>query len=474
MAFALVTAVSLVVVPASAEPPTSPDTGVEVEAAREAERLAEASVAELEEMLDDLRAASEAAAAAAGLAAETYNQAAVNLAEAESTADQAVEQAAVAGQELESARGMLARVAMSTNEAGSELAVFEPFWRADALAEALAQAELIQMAGTASGRAADGFAVAEQAAQAASARADEAVAIREDIAQSAERAATKAQRAADAAIRAQEEAETEHTILLGVLATRRGTTAQLEAQAELARIEAENARAAEAARAAQPQASPTAQAEQAEAPEAPASSVPTTPSEPESTATPPADDTQPPPTSPPPGEDPAREPDPAPSPSSPGPGTEVGAPSQPTSEPASPETPPTDQTGGATSGVGSPPASGEGAVAWARSQLGKPYHWGAAGPDGFDCSGLTSMAWRNGGGLAIPRVAASQYTAAAKVGFDQMRPGDLIFWGSSAAAIHHVAIYSGSGMMIEAPRAGGVVQEIPVRWVGVFGYAGRF
>jgi cell wall-associated NlpC family hydrolase len=438
----------LAVLPAGAEPTAPSDA--EIAAAREAERLAEASVAEVEAMLDDLRAASEAAAAQAGLAAETYNQAIVDLQGAETEADAFVTEAELAQVSLDQARGVLARVAMVADDAGSTLAVFEPFLRADGLDEALARAELIHMAGTASGRAADAFAVAEQAARAASVRADQAVALREERAADAERAAVKAERAANSATQSELQAKEQHEILLATLAQKRGTTADLEGQAEQARIAAENERAraeAEAQQAAPAEETPQAEpAEEASVPpSAPAEATPSpepTPDEEQATTTPdPSNE-------PTPTETPATDPEPEPGP--------AVTPEPPAAAPISEA------------------SAGEGAVAWARGQIGKPYQWGASGPDGFDCSGLTSQAWLNGGGKAIPRTAGGQYAAATKVPFDAMRPGDLIFWGSSATSIYHVAIYSGGGMMIEAPRAGETVTEIPIRWSGVFGYAGRF
>ncbi|MFC8013288.1 C40 family peptidase [Streptomyces cinereoruber] len=105
------------------------------------------------------------------------------------------------------------------------------------------------------------------------------------------------------------------------------------------------------------------------------------------------------------------------------------------------------------------------------SMLGKPYSWGggnASGPStgiccsprgssgqstvGFDCSGLTLYAYAQAG-ISLPRTAAQQYVASEPV-TGQFRPGDLIFYGSDASTIHHVAIYVGNGWVIEAPRPG--------------------
>ena len=94
------------------------------------------------------------------------------------------------------------------------------------------------------------------------------------------------------------------------------------------------------------------------------------------------------------------------------------------------------------------------AVAEARRQVGKPYVWGATGPGSFDCSGLTSWAWR-AAGVSIPRTSRQQYAAGVKVSRSALRPGDLVYFGSP---IYHVAIYVGGNMMISAPQPGDVVK----------------
>jgi hypothetical protein len=95
------------------------------------------------------------------------------------------------------------------------------------------------------------------------------------------------------------------------------------------------------------------------------------------------------------------------------------------------------------------------AVATAAEQIGKPYEWAGSGPDSFDCSGLTSYAWR-AAGVNIPRSSGAQYEALPKVSKDQLRPGDLIFFGTP---IHHVGLYEGNGVMINAPQTGETVRR---------------
>jgi peptidoglycan DL-endopeptidase CwlO len=92
------------------------------------------------------------------------------------------------------------------------------------------------------------------------------------------------------------------------------------------------------------------------------------------------------------------------------------------------------------------------------AQLGKPYQWGATGPDTFDCSGLTLRAWQ-AAGVNLPRVSRAQYTVGVAVGrLADLRPGDLVFYGDSPATIHHVGLYVGDGRMVEAPYTGASVR----------------
>lgn len=94
------------------------------------------------------------------------------------------------------------------------------------------------------------------------------------------------------------------------------------------------------------------------------------------------------------------------------------------------------------------------AIAEAKRQLGKPYVWGAAGPDSFDCSGLTLWAWR-AGGVDLPHYSGSQYSSTTHIPMSSIQPGDLIFYQSPS---EHVALYVGGGTIIHAPHAGGVVE----------------
>ncbi|MEV7091430.1 C40 family peptidase [Amycolatopsis sp. NPDC051045] len=102
------------------------------------------------------------------------------------------------------------------------------------------------------------------------------------------------------------------------------------------------------------------------------------------------------------------------------------------------------------------------AARFALGQLGLPYVWGGNGPDagaaGFDCSGLTKASY-DSAGVALPRTADSQFRALPPVPPTQEpRLGDLVFYGSPATRIHHVGLYLGNGLMINAPTQGQAIQ----------------
>jgi cell wall-associated NlpC family hydrolase len=110
------------------------------------------------------------------------------------------------------------------------------------------------------------------------------------------------------------------------------------------------------------------------------------------------------------------------------------------------------------------PSSGKGqtAYAFARTQLGKPYRYGAAGPDAYDCSGLTLTSWRKAG-VTLPRTTARQFHVGKRIAKGNLRVGDLVFYYGPTPS--HVGIYAGGGTIIHAPRPGKVVQHVPVDYM---------
>jgi cell wall-associated NlpC family hydrolase len=100
----------------------------------------------------------------------------------------------------------------------------------------------------------------------------------------------------------------------------------------------------------------------------------------------------------------------------------------------------------------------------AASRVGKPYVWGATGPNAFDCSGLVQWSFARAG-IRMPRVSQQQWFAGPHVDYSNARPGDLLFWHNDPTDrgnIDHVAIYAGNGMMLAAPHTGAYVEYVPV------------
>jgi cell wall-associated NlpC family hydrolase len=96
----------------------------------------------------------------------------------------------------------------------------------------------------------------------------------------------------------------------------------------------------------------------------------------------------------------------------------------------------------------------------ALTQRGKPYVWGAAGPDSYDCSGLVMWAFAQEG-ISLPHYTGDQWNAGMHVSRADLEPGDLVFF---FADISHVGIYIGNGLMVDAPSTGQVVQVQAVFW----------
>lgn len=114
------------------------------------------------------------------------------------------------------------------------------------------------------------------------------------------------------------------------------------------------------------------------------------------------------------------------------------------------------------------PGKGKGveALRKALSQQGKPYVWGAAGPNSFDCSGLTMWAYKQVG-ISLPHYTVSQYHASHKV--THPRAGDLVFF--YPPSMHHMGMYIGNGLMVHAPQTGDVVRVAKIGNRPIAGYA---
>ena len=100
-------------------------------------------------------------------------------------------------------------------------------------------------------------------------------------------------------------------------------------------------------------------------------------------------------------------------------------------------------------------------VALAKEQVGKPYVWGATGPDKFDCSGLVQYVYQHAAGINLPRTTYDQVKVGQTVPLDKLQAGDLVFWGSETAP-YHVAIYIGNNQYVNSatPDQGTILQNM--------------
>jgi cell wall-associated NlpC family hydrolase len=96
----------------------------------------------------------------------------------------------------------------------------------------------------------------------------------------------------------------------------------------------------------------------------------------------------------------------------------------------------------------------------ALTQVGKPYLWGAAGPDAYDCSGLVVWSYAQEG-ISLPHYTGALWNDGEHISRSDLQPGDLVFFG---ATIDHVGIYLGKGLMVDAPHTGAFVRVEQVWW----------
>ncbi len=373
------------------------------------------------------------AAIEAAQAAEAFNGARYRAGLARREAREARLESRAAEREVARHRDSYRDVVVGTSPVPPELAVASSILESGDLEAMIERASTIEVVSAAMAGRRDGFLDAEERATRARERAETAEHTAEVAAQEARTARDTAQAAMESADAEARTLATQKTSLLAELARLQGVSVRLATrrQSALERAEAERLAAQNAAAAPQPTPEPAAPEPAAEEPagEEPAP------------ADPPADDPAP---------DPTPTPDPAPAP-------------DPEPEPVPAPVPAPAPSGGASAAIG-----------FARAQIGEPYRWGAAGPSSWDCSGLTMGAWQQGG-TALPHYSVAQYEQSTPLGgAGDLRPGDLVFWGSSGSpsSIYHVALYTGGGMMVHAPRTGRpVVEESLYYWIAPTFYA---
>ena len=432
----------------SAADPADP-SDQELQAARSAVLVGVSAVADIEVQLAQQSAARDAAEANAAIAGEDYVRAEQDRIDAASAATRAGVLLESANAQMETSRRTLVAIALAAARSSGAIDGVQAFLSADGFDEVVARSTALSRMGAKADRAVQEFRASTLVADTLAVRAEAAVtesAATATAAQDALATANQAQSDADAAVVA---AEVQRDALIVQLAAARSTTAEIE-RARQDQIDADRAArasaAAQAARTATPPPSgstrPT--ATPVAAPAAPGSSAPAPnapPTTPPVTATPTTPPVTAPPTAPP-----------------------VTAPPTPTPAPTTP-------AGSSRGSAG----QGAAAVAWATGKLGLEYIWGATGPNAYDCSGLTSQAW-SAAGVNITRTSRSQYDRVQKVSYNDLRPGDLIFWASDtsdASTIHHVALYAGGGQIIEASKPGVLSRQTAMRWASTMPYAGR-
>ncbi len=462
----------------------------EVQAAQERVVSVERSVYDIQA---DLAAASqrlEDLAVAAEQAAEAYNGALLRWEQAKTAVTAATERADRAADEAVKARDLLAGFLVSDSNSGSTLMSFSSALTAQGQHRLLSQLSQSDMSSRALDAHYQTWAAANELADVY--RADAQAAL--DDAKAAKSAATEARSAAESAVAAQQQAvssiDAQRSALLAelagvqdisiALATRRqvGLEQQqaalleaqrlleqqqllakdrreqrerrrLEALAEQQRLEQEHQNEQERREQEQKERADAEAMESAPWP-APAPETPPVPS-PEAPPGPAPEPSPAPAAAPEPSHAPVPPPVPVPKPSP----TPAAAPDPPPAPVPPPVPPPAPEPPPAPV----PPAPAEGAQAainFAYAQLGEPYVWAAAGPDAWDCSGLTMGAWAQGG-VSLPHYSVAQYDVTTPITVSQLRPGDLIFWASDPSdpgSIFHMGLYIGNDEMIHAPRTG--------------------
>ena len=369
-------------------------------------------------------------AVAAGQAAEAYNGARYHLRLARQQVALAERRATTAQAHLDRRRTAYAAVLTANYQLSPELSALSAIVESDGFSDMVDQTYTMQNAQDALRAQYDSFRAAATLADVATAQADQARTAAAEAKEAAGTARDEARAAQVAALVNADQVATRKTSLIAELALLQGVSVSLAEQRQEA---LEHAAAEAAASAAQQSTSQESQTGTSGSQPGPGNG-----------GTAPGDSTPNP--TPDPTPDPTPEPAPVPAPD-PTP--------DPAPEPAPAPTPPAPSSGASS------------AIAFARAQLGEPYRWGAAGPNSWDCSGLTMGAWR-AGGKSLPHYSVAQYQQSTPISASALRPGDLVFWGSSSrsSSIYHVALYVGDGQIIHAPRTGRPVsQESMYYWI---------
>ncbi|MEV6285252.1 C40 family peptidase [Kribbella sp. NPDC051770] len=416
LAICLTGSMALTIEPADAAPtpPVIPSQS-QVDAAKQAAAAKAAQVAAIEQQLAGANARLEQLGRETGIAAEKYNGAVYRLTKAKAEAAAAASRAAKAAQTLADQRRQIGRFAAASYQGGGDLAQLGPLLSADGPQQLLDSAGAARSVSQAMQGSYLRFTATQVVSNAFKVQADQAV----TKVQAATDEAAKAKKAAEAAEANQASAVAaigvQRTQQITQLAALRSTSYQVADQRQRGLEELARQRAAAlAAKKAEELRKRIAAKEAAERARAAAEQARKDREEREEAA------------------------------------------KHGTKPPKKKPKPKTDRPGG-DGGSSTPNRKGAAAaIAFALSQLGEPYVWAAAGPDSWDCSGLTMKAWKKAG-VSLPHYSVAQYEQVRHISEDELRPGDLIFWAENAndpGTIFHVAMYLGGGRMVHAPRTG--------------------
>ena len=385
--------------------PTVPTTQQLADARKDVAAKAQ-GVEELRQQLAAAQSQLAAAQTAASVASEEYNGAMWRLAESRKASKLAAAKVVRLKARLDAQCDAMKRLVVQSYQEGTQINSMTALLDAEGPESLMGRQAVVDMAGDALAHGLEKFAQLSADAAKAKKQADAAAKEQEELAKQAEAARAGAIGAVSAATALQSRIAGQRDQLVAELARSQNISVGLarqrqqglEAIAEQKAKAAENAKAKEAAEQAEKQ------AKNAQKDVRNAADVPSAPAQPQESTTPAAPITTPPPVS---------------------------------------SNPPTPTKGAAA------------AIAFAREQIGEPYVWGAAGPNSWDCSGLTSAAWARGG-KSLPHYSRAQFTMGTRIALSSVRPGDLYFWSNngSPSGIHHVAIAIGGGQFIEAPRTG--------------------
>ena len=415
-------ACDLLVLPQMAQAAPSED---EIAAAQAAEEAAKMSVTQIEVKLAEVNASAATAMQNAQIAGEDLNEANIALNEATATATQASADADAAEAAFQEGKQQIASVAQAAyRNGGGTLDAIAPYLDSDGLRSVETKQAGISSFSSSAEAKMQNVAALEQVAKVTRDAANTALANQKAATDEVRKRTDAANQAATAAQNEAARVAAQRGAYVQELAAKQNTTvdlinqreAALEAERqEAARIAAEQAAAAAEA---QRQADAAAAAERAAAAAAAADASSSYDDDDDSYSSP-----------------------------------SYSAPSYSYEEPS--YSPPSYSGGGADT-----------AIATAKSYLGVPYVWGGESYGGVDCSGLTMLAWESAG-VDLPHLSRAQYGYGTHVPIGSMEAGDLIFWSSNGAqsGIYHVAIYLGGGQMIEAPTFG-----VPVRITGVYSW----